>query len=359
VSKALRLLGAVAVAAATVPLAGVAPASAAESVTVTASAQGYFNASAVDKPDAAPAAPPNVATAADGVEPGNLAVAAKGGTEDKVSAILFDLSTLEPGSVVTKAVLTLPLAEGGENLNLSAAPVKVRACGAGDTGFGGEDGSAIALAPARLCDVFSAPAKASPDAKSYVIDITALAATWVDGANDGLTLTAAEGADSTNFQVVFQQATKVAKLAVDYTAGAAVVPAASGVDTSTGSASSPDLGAAPLTPAAPIDSGFGAVSPPVLPDAPVPAPAPAPAAAPAVAPAATAPVALETSMRPTSPFWLGGIVLAAVLVLLSLIMGDANVPQSSRKPSRLNQALTDRRRSTGLGRPSLGRPATI
>ena len=359
-SKALRLLSAVAVAAATVPFFGVGPASAAESITVPASAQGYFNASAIDKPDAAPQAPPNVATAADGVEPGNLAVAAKGGTEDKVSAILFDLSALEPGSVVTKAELTLPLAEGGENLNLSAAAAKVRACGAGDTGFGGEDGSAITLAPARLCDVFATPAKASADAKSYVFDLTKIAATWVDGFNDGITLTAAEGADSTNFQVVFQQATKFAKLAVQYTAPPADTPIASDGDTTTGTGTSPDLGGSlsgGVAPAPPVDSGFGSVSPPVVPDAPAPAPAAAPAA-PVAAPVAAQRVALE-SLQPTTAFWLGGILLAAVLVLLSLIMGDATVPQTAAKPSRLARALADRQKSTGLARPALGRPATI
>ena len=356
--KGLRLLGAMALSVATVPVLGVGPAQAAETTTLTASAQGYFNASAVDKPEEAPAPPPNVATAVDGVDEGNLAVAAKGGTEDKVSAVLFDLSSLEPGTIITKATFTLPLAEGGNNLNLSPAPVKVRACAAGDSGFGGEDGVAIALAPERLCDAFQAPAKASPDAKSYVFDITTLAATWVDGANDGLTLTASEGADSTNFQVVFQPATTVGKLQVEYTAPVETeVDEVDVPDVGTGTAVEPGGFTGGVAPAPPVDGGFGAVSPPVVPEAPAPAPATAPVA-PAATPIAATPVSLET-LRPTTAFWLGGILLAAVLVLLSLIMGDATVPQATAKPSRLAKALAERQRGTGLARPALGRPIAI
>jgi hypothetical protein len=347
-----------ALATATVPFLGVTPASAAESTTLPASAQGYFNASAVDKPEPAPAAPPNVVTAADGVEEGNLAVAAKGGSEDKVSALLFDLSTLEPGTLVTKAVLTLPLAEGGQNVNASAAPEKVRACGAGDSGFGGEDGTAIALAPERLCAAFAAPAKASADAKSYVFDITKLAATWVDGNNDGLTLTAADGAATTNFQVVFQPGDK-AKLALEYTAPAASAPP---ITTPTAPVT-PDLGtgfSGGVAPAPPVDGGFGSVAAPPVVEAPAPAPGVAPAAPVVAQPvAAVQPFALATSARPTNQFWLGALVLAAALVLLSLIMGDTRVAQASKRPSRLSRALAERQRGTSLARPTLGRPATV
>lgn len=357
-SKVLRTMGALALATASVPFLAVGPAAAAQTITVGGSAQGYFNASAVDKPDPLPAAPPNVATQVDGVEPGNLAVAAKGGSEDKVSAILFDLSALEPGSLVTKAVLTLPLAEGGQNLNLSAAPEKVRACAAGDTGFGGEDGSAIALAPKRLCKVFAAPGKFSPDKKSYVFDITKLAATWVDGPNDGLTLTAAEGADSTNFQVVFQPATKVAKLAVEYTPAAGTIAPPPTVGT--GTTTSPDLSgiSAGVAPLPPSTGSFGSVSPPSLPVVPAPAPGLAPVAAPAAAPA-TVPMALSTSARPTGQFWLAGLLLAAALLLLSLIMGDTSVAAAAKRPSRLSRALADRQRGADFARPSLGRPVAI
>lgn len=358
--KTLRLLSAVAVAAATVPFFGVGAASAEESK-ITASAGAYFYAEGLRKPDESPQAPPNLTgERLDGVAPGNLAVAAQGGQEDKASFLLFDLLDVTPGSVVTKATLTLPLVENDPpaNVTYGELPEKVRACGAGDEGFGGEDGTSLQDAPARLCDVFSAPAKASVDGKSYVIDVTKLAATWVDGANDGIALTAAEGAATTPFQVVFAPAEK-ATLALSFTAGPDDVAPPTVPSVGTGTTTSPDLGMTGGTIAPPPDSGFGAVSPPVVPDAPAPAAGVAPEAAPVAAPPAQAlqPVALET-LQPTTAFWLGGILLAAVLVLLSLIMGDSSVPQATAKPSRLAKALADRQRGVGSARPALGRAAT-
>jgi hypothetical protein len=70
------------------------------------------------------------------------------------------------------------------------------------------------------------------------------------------------------------------------------------------------------------------------------------------------PVALSTSVRPTSQFWLGGLLLALVLLLLSLIMGDTTVATANAKPSRLARALSARQRGIAVS-PGLGRPATI
>jgi len=355
-----RLIGALVLSTAMVPFLGVSPAMAAESTTVLAGSQGYFNAAGVDKPEQFPATFPNPINSVDGVEKDHLAVAAKGGKEDKVSALMFDPG-LASGSLITKALLTLTKAENSVgNQQLSAAAAKVRSCAAGDTGFGGEDGSAIALAPERLCKVFSAPGKDSPDMKAYVFDITGLAATWVDGANDGLTLTAAEGADSTNFQVVFLPSFKGATLAIEFTAPLdEVVDTFEPVDTP--DTSSSDLGGSfsgeVLPP--PTDSGtFGSVSTPTLPE---PAPGPTAAAPQAAAPEtsqAAGPVRLE-SLRPTTAFWLGGLLLVAVLALLSLVLGDSTVRSSNAAPSRLSRALADRRSGTSLGRPALGRPIAL
>jgi len=358
------MIGAVALATAAVPFLGVTPAYA-ESSTVTPGSQGYFNAAGVDKPDAFPASLPNPINSVDGVDKDHLAVAARNGQEDKVSALMFDLSTLGFGSIVTKAELTLPLGVGTTNLQSAGAPEKVRVCAAGETGFGGEDGAAIALAPERLCKVFASPAgKFSADKKAYVYDITKLAAVWVDGANDGLTLTAAEGALTTPFQVVFQPGPKVS-LAVEYTPGAPLPGelTAPPADSDSGVSSSPDLGgfSGGTDAGPPSDSGFGAVAAPVVPEAPAPVAGVAPqAAAPQTAPAAAAgPIDLET-LQPTTAFWLGGLLLAGLLALLSLIMGDSSTSSAATKrPSRLANALSDRQRGTSAARPSFGRPATI
>jgi hypothetical protein len=354
------MLGALALATATVPFLGVTPASAADTTTTVApSTTGYFYAGAIRKPDESPAAPPNLTgDHTDGVAKGNLAVAAEGGQEEKVSFLLFDLLDVVPGSVVSKATLTLPLVDNAppENVSYGQDAAKVRACASGDEGFNGDDGVSMQDAPSRKCDVFSAPAKASADGKSYVIDITKLAQTWVDTVNDGVALTAAEGAATTPFQVVFGPADKV-KLAVTYTAGSETLlpPAAPPV--------TPDLGSVggAVAPAPPMDSGLGSVSSPVVPVAPAPAPAPGVAPAPVTAPAAQAPavpMALSTSTRPTNTFWLGGLLLVAVLVLLSLIMGDTTVAQANAKPTRLARALSARQRGISTT-PGFGRPVTI
>jgi hypothetical protein len=361
VSKVLRFLGAVAIAGATVPFLGVSPAMAADT-SLTPTTGAYFYAEGIRKPDESPQAPPNVTNlAADRVEAGNLAVAGQAGREDKVSFLLFDVFDVLPGSTVTKALLTLPtVPNDANNMSYGQDPVKVRGCMSGDEGFGGDDGTAIQDAPARKCDVYSSkPAKISADGKSYELDITGLAQKWVDEANDGVALTASEGAATAPFQVVFGPA-KTAKLALTYTPAATDVlpPVVSTPQVDVGSGTT-DLGGGftgGSIPAPPADAGFGAVSPPVVTDAaPAPAPAAAPVAAPVTAPANTAavPVSLE-SLQPTTAFWLGGILLAAVLVLLSLIMGDPTVPAASTKPSRLSRALADRQRGT-TSRPAFGR----
>lgn len=358
-SKVVRLIGAIALATATVPFLGVSPASA-DDATLAPSTAGYFYAEGIRKPDESPAAPPNLTgDHFDGVAKGNLAVSAKGGSEDKVSFLLFDLLDVLPGSTVSKATLTLPLVDNAppDNVSYGQDPAKVRACAAGDEGFNGDDGIAIQDAPARKCDVFSSPAKASVDGKSYVIDITKLAQTWVDANNDGIALTAAEGASTTPFQVVFASADKI-KLALSYTAGSSLTPPVA--PPVTAGVPPVDSGfSGGVAPAPTVDSGFGTVASPVVPVAPAPAPgvAPAPATAP-VAQAPAVPVALSTSIRPTTPFWLGGLLLALALILISLIMGDTSVSQANTKPTRLARALAARQRGIAAS-PGFGRPATI
>ena len=360
-SKTLRLLGAMAIATATVPFLGVSPAFA-EEAKIAPSTGAYFYAEGVRKPDEFPAPIPNVTgTVADRVAPGNLAVAAEANQEDKVSFLLFDLLEIVPGSMVTKATLTMPLVPNdADNASFGHAPEKVRACMAGPEGFNGDDAQSMQDAPARKCDKFAVAGKASADGKAYTFDVTKLAQQWVDAENDGVALTANEGAATTPFQVVFAAAEK-ASLALTYTPGAedeVLLPPVS-VPTDTGST---DLGGSfsgeVLPP--PTDSGsLGTVSTPVLPD---PAPAPAavapPAAAPQAAPAAAVPVSLET-LQPTTAFWLGGLLLAAVLVLLSLIMGDPTVPAATQRPSRLSKALSARQRGTAGARPAFSRPIAI
>lgn len=365
-SRSIRAVTACAVAAFAVPLLAV-PAYA-EPGSESPSSAAYFNRAGIAKPDASPAAPPNLTAQADGVAPGNLAVASQAGAEDKVSFLYFSLSSLDVDATITKAVLTVPTVPNGDgNVTVNAAPAKVSACKILGSGFSTEDGESLALAPERACDQFQAVGTVG-DGGAYVFDITALAATWMQ-TNDGLALTRSpEGTD--NFQVVFSPD---ATLAYEFTPGAGEDASAGGdtgtptsTDTGTTAFDVGDSGSAAIggfdsgsSTGGSIDSGgFGAVDTPVLggelPAGPEPETAGAGGDEPVVAVQSAASSGGIETLTPTAAFWVGVLALAALLAFLSLIMGDPRTPAAaaaSSRPSRLTQALQSR------GRASLAGPA--
>lgn len=366
VSKAVRASAVAVAAALAVPLWAVPSASAAEA-TETASNGAYFYSAGIAKPDESPAQPPNVTgDRADGVSAGNLAVASQGGgQEDKVSFLGFALSEVPLDATIDKAVLTVPLVPNSppNDVTVGAAPELVRVCQAGDSGFYGEDGTSLALAPERLCDQFSSePGKLSADGKAYVFDITGLAATWLT-VNDGLALTVGDGVTQP-FQVVFAPSTQ-ASLAVSYTSLAPLpdTPVDTGVDTSVPTAGGFGADAGGSLPS--FDTGgFGSAEAPTV-DTALPEPAPAAQAAPE--PAVAGPIRnvsalTEPPLTPSTSFWLGLLALAALAALLSLIMGDARVATSATAAgqSRLSKALQGRQ-SAAAGRPGarLARPVAL
>lgn len=357
------MLGAIALACGTVPLVGATPAYA-ESASFNGVTSGYFSSTGIRKPDQSPQGVPDSlqpnTNGADGVSNGNLAVAARANQVDKLSFVLFDLLSLDRGTTITKAVLRLPLVPNSQtDTTFGADPAKVVACPADDRGFFGEDGASLEDAPAAKCDVASAPGKLSADGKAYEFDITKTAATWID-INDGIGLVPAEGARSTPFQVVFAKVTE-ATLSVEYTAppAEAVEPEVPVVFVPpTDTAPPVDLGGFDGGTVAPPPFDSGSIPPPSVPEVPAPQAgvAPLPQAQPQVI--ATTPVALET-LRPDTSLWLGGLGLAGLLALLSLIMGDGRVPSSTGGTSRLSQALADRERGRRAARPGLGRALPI
>ncbi len=351
----------------TLPLWAATPAIAADlSGSEPASSGAYFSSAGIAKPDVSPQAPPNVTASADGVGPGNLAVAARAGMEDKVSFLFFSLNDVPLDGVVTKAVLTVPLvANDPDNLSSGQAPEKVRACKAADTGFGGEDGAALSLAPERLCEEFQAPGKASDDGKGYVFDITALAATWLDS-NDGVALTTADGASTTPFQVVFGSAEQ-STLSYSYSAPEpeAVVALPVEPDTGSGVVDAPTFdsgtsgGGFAVDEGVGSDGGFtGSTDAPVIDSGPVDAApvdsAPVPEAAAPVTAVTVTSVARELAaptLRPSASAWLGGLLLVAALALLSLVLGDPRVPQRAASTTRLSAALQARERTAAAVQP--------
>src|SRR5687768_4806093 len=110
VSKVLRTSAVVVAAFLAVPLWAV-PAHA-ELAKEPASMGAYFYRQGVTQPAGTPDSPqpiPNVTANADGVSPGNLAVAAQGGQEDKVSFLSFALAAAPLEGTIDSAVLSVPL----------------------------------------------------------------------------------------------------------------------------------------------------------------------------------------------------------------------------------------------------------
>lgn len=347
-ARSLRIVGAALLACTSVPVAGVGVAHA-DTAVKTATNYGYFSSTGIDKPDESPADPPNVTSDhADGVGPGHLGVAARGNQEDKSSFLLFDLFDLDPTGTITKAVLRVPTVADAppDDFSFQATPDKVAACKAGSEGFTQDEGNGLALAPKRLCTEFKAVGKASADKKAYEFDVTALASEWLSGDNDGVALTPADL--SSNFQVVFDKAEN-ATLTLDYTPPATVLPPVTPPVVSTPVTPAVDSGFAPAP-----SSGFGSVPDVSAPLVPAPQTNPAPQAAPQqpVTTPQLSPVAVKTpSMRPTNGFWLAGFGLAAALALLSLVVGDTNVPAAAASRSRLSSALASRQ---GLAQAKAG-----
>jgi hypothetical protein len=315
----------------------------AESVALVPSNSAYFYANGVDKPDQSPAQPPNVTGDADGVSAGNLAVASKGGDEDKVSFLYFDLFSLPEGATVDNAVVTMKLVPlSPTDMSAQAAPEKVVACKASDKGFSGDDGAGLAKnAPDRLCKDFSAPGTAAPGGSAYQWNITGLVSTWMSGINDGLAFTRADTSPNGNFQVVFDKAA-TATLTLEYTLPTTTEPPVT----------TPPVVTPPIVPApgpAVVVPPSGTVPPP---DSTVPAVVPNPSVNEPAAPVVQTPTqpvtrnvaAVSTSLRPTTGFWLAAAGLAAGLVLLSLVLGDSRVPAAAQSRSRLSQALDGQQR---------------
>lgn len=333
--RLVRFVGAVSLACVSVPLTGVGPALA-DTAALTPSNSAYFFALGIDKPDVSPAAPPNVTTiAADGVSTGNLAVAAQGGTEDKVSFLYFDVFNLPPGATIDKAVVSMKLVPlSPEDVSYNETPESVQACMAGDSGFAGDDGVGLANAPERKCTQFSAKGTAGA-AGTYQWDVTSLAQTWLTGENDGLAFTRADESPGSNFQVVFGPA-GTARLDLTYTPAAPVVepgPVVAPPPVDPGSVVAPPVTG--FEPSEPVDLG-GVTDPGTV-------PAPTVTQPPALAgpQVAAKPVALSTSLRPANAFWIAGLGLVVALVLVSLVLGDVSSSPAARRRSRLALALAD------------------
>jgi len=275
-------------------------------------------------------APP--ATEPSGVPDGDLAVAYAGNTDkspSKMTALSFDMSAVPSGASVESFTFSLTVDSDPTATSFNTAEATLVAC------------QPTRLWPALLGgDYTNEPSvdcskKVVPTVSgdTYTFKIPTIAQSWIDDQNLGVALVPDPATTVAPFQVVFKSA-KTAH-------GSLVYLPASALST---------VGSTEVAPTAPSPASVP------VPAAPAPAalpPASAGATAstvppPVVASAATAPptrpvaAVKAASAAPTGAFWLAGIVVGALLLLASLVLGDP-VPAPVAAPrTRLDQVLRSR-----------------
>ncbi len=355
--RTTRPVCALVLAGAAVPLIGVAPAQAAV-VDEAASSAGYF--SLVGPQDTGtPAGTPrerrDLRRRRRGREPRRCRVAAA--RSRRCSFLLFPGDALEPGATVSSATLTVPLAEGSGNVSAAAAPEKVRACAIDDAGFGGEDGASLAVAPRPpVRRLQRARARPRPTRSPTSSTSRSSPKLWTEE-NDGLAAHRRRGRRHHRLPGRLPAADQATPQLRRHRPGRRRPPRLA-----------PDAAAADGGPPPPRRRRQRA--PPTSPAASAPArtsrgrrrlrrrrrparrrrwtrarstPDPglveaAPAAAPRRSPAgsATAPRPQRAeSLTPGRRFWLGLGLLGALLALVSLVLGDGEVPHAATSTSRL------------------------
>lgn len=282
------------------------------------------------------AAGPAPATEPSGVPDGDLAVAhtSNDGSSSKMAALAFDIGTLTPGSIVNSFTFSVTLDNSPQAVNSGASSPPVVAC-LPTRLWPAEMGGDYTDEPAVDC---STKVKPKVDGNTYTFDITSIAQRWVDDQNLGVALVNDPDNTQTPFQVAFTGA-KTVKATMSATPAAPVTSATTpttgstgggatgstiGNDTSSGANGPPPSGSVPPSTSLTTSSGAGQ--------------------APQVAPVTTkqlAPVAKVSaaSSAPSRGFWIGAAAFAALILLLSLVLGDQPRPVSVGGGSRLDRVL--------------------
>lgn len=356
----------------------------AETLAETASIGAYYLASnpgvvGTGSPIGGQKAPDN-AKNADNVAQDDLAVAVVApGQADKFSALMWDLIDLAPGAQVSKATLVMPFStKTSESRSTDKAPANVVACLAGPEGFGDADGEPVADSPsAEACKEGATPPPAAPaasaDGTALEFDVTAIAQAWTEG-NTGLLLYPSAVGFGKPFQTVFGDKS-TARLTVAYTAApeedlpvddeelsVSLDDVAAGSDTSSFDSGAPvDAGSGfDSSASSSFDAGTGSASLDV--GTALPLDAPVTAEEPAVAAAATAAAPIARTGSSLSPMsfdavtWIGLVLGAGLLTVVSLALGAPATAPGSGPPARLGgvaSALAARRPGSfaGLSRP--------
>jgi hypothetical protein len=272
------------------------------------------------------------ATEPSGVPDGDLAVSYAGNSNkssSKMTALSFDVSGVAPGASVSAFTFSLTLDSSPAATTFDAAGAAVVAC-LPTRSWPAQLGGDYTNQPTVDCSKKVTP---TVDGSTYTFKIPAIAQTWIDDQNLGVAIMVDPDTAAAPFQLVFAGAKDV-KADLSYT------PATT---TTTGSSSGSGAVAVPAPasgPAAPAPAPMPPVSDGTTAAAPAAAPVVAASAQPATRPVAatrTAPV------LPTKAFWAAALVLAAILLAASVVLGDPTpVAASAAAPSRLDRVLRAR-----------------
>ncbi|MHB8437883.1 MAG: DNRLRE domain-containing protein [Acidimicrobiales bacterium] len=270
---------------------------------------------------------------------GDVAVAGPeaNGQPDKETYLEFDVSAIPAGSTVTSFVVTLPVDSSGQNFTPTATAPPIIACLPQNSWSGNTGGQSFSGKPADTCATNAPKFTSNDGGKTYTADIASLAQSWIDGINTGVAVADDPSNTSTAYQVVFGPAASITQL----TASITYTPPSSTVSVTTttilggggggggggSSISIPNI----VVPVSPGSSGVTGSNAPTATSTTAPAPASSGSTR------ALGHYALAGDAPPVG-FWLFGLLLVAVLIAASLVLGDEpteDVERSERSRRRL------------------------
>jgi len=287
-------------------------------------------------PVAPPTTPP---TEPSGVPDGDLAVAYTGAqdsagnkTPAKMAALAFDTTGLTPGTQVSNFTFSLTLDTQPTATNFAQQDATILAClptrGWPATPPQGGD---FNDEPTFDC---AGGVKPSINGNVYTFAIPTIAQTWVDDQNLGVAIVPDPKNTTAPFQVVFTGA-KTVKASISYTPATPLPsqpPPPSTTDTGGGVTNPQPVTGGGISNPGPISGGVTSpapVSPPVV------APSPQPSTSPVAAVRAA-------SAAPSAGFWVAAALLGALMLIVSLVLGDPSPAVTAGGRSKLDQVLRDR-----------------
>jgi hypothetical protein len=309
--------------------------------------QGQVGAQNVGGTDVAPPAPVTDPT----VPTGDVAVAGPevNGQTNKETYLEFDVSAVPAGSTITSFVVTLPVDQSSQAQTFTPPNTQppIIACAPNGAWSGGANGAQpLAGKPSDTCATDAPTFKTKDGGKTYTADIASIAQGWVTGVNTGVAVADDPQNKSTAYQVVFGDSTALSKLTAQMT----YVP---GSNTTLN-----NPGESTVTPSETVPSET--VNVPIVPSGV----SPSEQAPTANAPTTTVPsssrgkssalrAASYAGAGPPGVFWIAAVLVLALLLSASLVLGDEPSVEPDRGRRRLLLAgVRQLHGGSGLAAPS-------